>query len=228
MAERVVVDPAVGLVAAVRPGGDLLGEPARGVVDHEVDRLLDDVDAVAGDDLAEAGRAELRGADLGPQVADVVGQPVVHLQRVEHVAALDALVDDLHDRPAHAFAPDVGSGDVVAAGHGAARVAVVALDRRDEHHASRARARVVGEHRAEHVVVGEVAAAVVRIVGDEHVALAELVDTEELEREPDGQRGGEHELWDAHAQRGQPSASVEHGGVALVATGSGWAWSRCG
>ena len=47
---------------------------------------------------------------------------------------------------------------------------------------------VVGEHRREHVVVGEVPAAVVRIVGDEHVALAELGDAEELEREAHRQR----------------------------------------
>ena len=93
-------------------------------------------------------RAELGGTDLGPQVADVVGQAVVHLQRVEHVAALDAPVDDLHDRPAHAFAPHVGGGDVVPTGHRAAGVAVVALDRRDQHHATRARGRVVGEHGA--------------------------------------------------------------------------------
>jgi len=43
---------------------------------------------------------------------------------------------------------------------------------------------VVGEDRREDVVVGEVPAAVIRIVGDEHVALAELLDAEELERDP--------------------------------------------
>ena len=54
VAERVVVDPAVGLVGAVGPGRHLLAEAAGGVVDHEVDRLLDGGDAVALDDLAEA------------------------------------------------------------------------------------------------------------------------------------------------------------------------------
>ena len=85
--------------------------------------------------LAEALRAELRGADLRAQVADVGRDAVVRLQRVQHVAALDATVDHLHDRPAHAFAPDVGRRDVVTAGHAAAGVAVVALDARDQHHA---------------------------------------------------------------------------------------------
>ena len=81
------------------------------------------------------------------------------------------------------------------------------------------RGRVVGEDGREHVVVGEVAAAVVRVVGDEHVALAELVDAEELEREAHRQRRGEHELRDADRQRGEPALRVEDGGVALVATG---------
>ena len=116
----------------------------------------------------------------------------------------------LHDRPAHALAPDVGGGDVVAAGHAAAGVAVVALDARDQHHAPPAGAAgSVGEHRREHVVVGEVAAAVVRVVGDEHVALAELVGAEELEREAHRQRRREHELRDADRQRGEPALRVE-------------------
>ena len=68
---------------------------------------------------------------------------------------------------------------------------------------------VVGEDRREHVVVGEVAAAVVRVVGDEHVALAELVDAEELEREAHRQRRREHELRDADRQRGEAALRVE-------------------
>ena len=73
VAERVVVDVRVGLVDAVGPRRDLLAEAPRRVVDHVVDRLLDRVDAVAVDDVAEPLRAELRGTDLRAQVADVVG-----------------------------------------------------------------------------------------------------------------------------------------------------------
>ncbi len=64
----------------------------------------------------------------------------------------------------------------------------------------------VREHGREHVVVGEVTTTVVRVVRDEDVALAELVDTEELEREPDRQRRREHELRDADRQRCEASA----------------------
>ena len=56
----------------------------------------------------------------------------------------------------------------------------------------------------------------VRVVRDEHVAFAELVDTEELEREAHRQRRGEHELRDADRQRREAAPRVEHGGVALV------------
>ena len=95
---------------------------------------------------------------------------------------------------------------------------MVALDARDEHHAAAAgRGRVVGEDGREDVVVGEVTAAVVRVVGDEHVALAELVDAEELEREAHRQRRGEHELRDPDRQRGEPALRVEDRRVALVA-----------
>ena len=49
----------------------------------------------------------------------------------------------------------------------------------------------------------------VGVVGDEDVALVELVDAEELEREAHRQRGREHELRDADRQRGEPALCVE-------------------
>ena len=94
---------------------------------------------------------------------------------------------------------------------------MVALDRRDEHHPASSGGRIVGEHRREHVVVGEVPAAVVRVVGHEHVALTELGRAEEVEGEAHRQCRGEHELRDAHRQRGEAAAGVEDRGVALVA-----------
>ncbi len=217
IAERVVVDVGVGLVLAVGPLRDFFAESPGRVVDHVVDGVFDRADAVTVDEVTEALRAELRRTDLRAQVADVTRDAVVGLQRVQHVAAFDAAVEHFHDRPAHTFAPDVGGGDVVAAGDAAAGVAVVTLDARDQHHAAPAgRGRVVGEHRREHVVVGEMTAAVVRVVGDEDVAFVELFDAEELEREAHRQRGGEHELRDADRQRGEAAPRVEHRGVALV------------
>src|SRR5204863_5113777 len=107
------------------PRAHFLVEAPGGVVDHVVDGLLDRGNAVAVDDLAEADGGELRGADLGAKVADVVGDAVVGLQRVQDVAALLAAIDDLDHRPAHTLTPDVAGGHVVAARHGAAGVAVM-------------------------------------------------------------------------------------------------------
>src|SRR5205823_8175015 len=123
IAERVVVDVHVGFVDAVRPRRDLLPEALGRVVDHRVDTLLNHLSAVTLDHGAEALRRDLRGTDLRAEVADVVGGAVVGLECVEHIAAHDAAVDDLHDRPTHPFAPDVVGGHVVATGNGAAGVA---------------------------------------------------------------------------------------------------------
>ena len=216
VAERIVVDVRVGLVHAVGPRRDLFAEAVGRVVDHEVDGLLDAATPTWSIISLSRSTRELRGADLRAQVTDERRGAVVRLQRVQDVAPFDAAVDDLHGRPAHTFAPQVGGGHVVPAGDAAAGVAVVALDARDQDHPARPGA-VVGEHRCEHVVVGEVAAAVVRVVGDEDVTLAELVAPEELEREPNGQRRREHELGDADRQRREAPLAVEDRGVALVA-----------
>ena len=90
-------------------------------------------------------------------------------------------VDDLDRGIPHALRPDVLGVHVVPTGHGSPGVAVMALDRRDQHELA------IGEHRRKDVEVREVPAAVVRVVGDEHVARVQLV-TEEVDREPHRQR----------------------------------------
>ena len=87
---------------------------------------------------------------------------------------------------------------------------MVALDGRDQDQAA------VGEHRCVDVVVGEVAAAVVRVVADEDVARAELLFTEIGEGEADRQRARQHELGDAHREGGEAPLAVEDRAVALV------------
>jgi len=79
MPEGIVVDVRVTFVRAVGPRAHLLAEPTGGIVDHRVDGGLDRVHGVAVDDVAEALRGDLRRADLRPEIADVVGQPVVGL-----------------------------------------------------------------------------------------------------------------------------------------------------
>src|SRR5207245_11079426 len=83
-------------------------------------------------------------------------------------------------RDTPALCPDVGRGGVVPARHAAAGVGVVALDGGDQYQLAR-----VKDGR-EDVVVGQVAAAVVGIVGDQHVAVVEPARAEELERDAEG------------------------------------------
>jgi len=75
---------------------------------------------------------------------------------------------------------------------------------------------VVHHQRGEDVVVGQVPAPVIGVVGHEDVTLVELVDAQEVEGEAHRERRGQHELRDADAQGGQPAPAVEDGGVALV------------
>ena len=103
-----------------------------------------------------------------------------------------------------------GAFDVVAARRAAAGVGVMALDGGDQH------ALAVVEDGREDVVVGQVAAAVVRIVGDQHVAVVEAVRPEELDREAHRQRRRQHELRDADGERRELPAAVEDRRVALV------------
>src|SRR4029450_7716686 len=66
VAQRVVVDVGVALVAPVGPVGDLLTEAAGGVVDHVVDRLLDRAHAAAGE---HQGQGVGRGLGAGARGA---------------------------------------------------------------------------------------------------------------------------------------------------------------
>ena len=174
---RILVDVHIRLICPIGPAPHLLFEAPRGVADHVVDRAANRLGAVAGDHLLETFHAELGGAHLSAQVADEGRRAVVRLHEVGDVAALDPLLEDLHRREAHSLRPDVARVDVVAARHGSAGVGVMALDRGDEHHLP------LEENRREDVVVGEMTAAVVGIVGDQHIAIVQTVATEEVERE---------------------------------------------
>ena len=211
VARRIGVDIDVGLVDAVGPSGDLGREPAACVGDRPIDRGAHDGGAVGLHDLGEPGDTELRGPDLCAEVADEALEPVVRPHGEHHVAALATPVDDLEQRVPRTLRPDVLGERVVTARHCAARIAVMALDRRDQQELA-----FGVEDRREDVEVGEMTTAVIRIVRDDHVAGLQLVG-EELDCEANGQRGGQHELRDADRQRGEPPLTVEDRRVAFVA-----------
>ena len=207
---RVVVDVDVRFVHAVAPAADLLAEAARRELDHLLDRAPDRRGAVARQHLLQPPDAELRRTHLRAQIAHEGRRAVVDAHEVGEVAPLAPALVELEGRETHPLRPDVGRVGVVPARHAAAGVGVVALDGGDQDQLAR-----VKDGR-EDVVVGQVAAAVVGVVGDQHVAVVEPARPEELEREADGEGGGEHELRDADAERRERARAIQDGRVALV------------
>ena len=206
----VVVEERIGLVFTVRPPRDLLAEPSLGEVDHVVDRGAHGLDAVLVAELAAPPGAELRGADLRAEVALVRRRAVVRLEQVEHVAALPPLLHQLRCGAPEPLGPDVHGVGRVAARHHPGGVGVVALDRGEQRELS------LREHRREDRPVRQVAAAVVRVVARDHIAVEELVAPEEIEREPDRAHRAQHELGHADVERSEAPVLVEDRRVALV------------
>ncbi len=135
-------------------------------------------------------------------IADERRRTVVHAHQIRDVLSFLAAFVDLHRREAHALSPDVAGVGVVAAAHAAVGVGVMALDAGDEHQLA------VVEDGREDVVVRPMPAAMIRIIGDEHVAVVEAVRSKELQREAYRQRRAEHELRDADTEDGgHPEAS---------------------
>ncbi|CAB4816318.1 unannotated protein [freshwater metagenome] len=210
VARRVGVDVHVSLVGAVGPLRDFGPQSTTGVGDRPLDRVLHRLRTEPVDDLLQTRRTQLRGADLGAQVADEAGKSIVRPHREHHVAALAARIKDLQQGVTRALAPDVLGEDVVAASHRTTGVAVVALDRGEQQEFPG-----IGEDGAEHVEVGQVATPVVGVVGHEDIAGVQVA-VEELAGEADRQRGGEHELGNADGQRCEAPVAGEDGGIALV------------
>ena len=148
IADGIVVHVAVGLVLAVGPGGDLLAKAPGGVGDRVIHRGPHGPDSVALDQLLQSTNAQLRGSHLGAQVSNERGGAVVHAHHVGDVATLDPAVVELDGGETHALGPDVDGLGVVATGHAAPRIGMMALDRRDQHEFA------IDYVRREHVVVG--------------------------------------------------------------------------
>ena len=130
---RVVIDVGVRFVDAVGPACDLLPEPSLGVRDDRPHGAVDRRRPEAREHLLQAADAELRRAHLRAEVAEKGRCAVVRRHHVLDVAALDALLEDLDRREAHALRPDVGRIHVVAPRGTAPGVGVMALDRGDQH-----------------------------------------------------------------------------------------------
>ena len=151
--------------------------PARQLVDRRAKALLGEIEitgnrrlrllhAVAIKQLQHAARADGVGGELRVEIAHaLVRRARVEQDDVDHIAIHLARAHDAHRRDADAFLIDRLAHRRFRARHHAADVGVMrdVGDERDDFFA--------GEHRRDDVDVGQMrAAAVVRIVGDEHVA----------------------------------------------------------
>ena len=176
---REIVD---GLVAARGQAADRGDEAPLGEVEVVGEGLLGGLGAVALEECGHAGKARHVGGDLGPQIA----QPLLRRARVQQddvddIAADLARAHDPHRRQPKPLLEDGLAGRRLAARHHAADVRVVG-DAGDEGGDA-----PLAEHRGDDVEVGQVgAAAVIGVVGDEHVAFGQVLAAEAAQDEVDG------------------------------------------
>ncbi len=163
-----IIDVRIG---ARRQAVDRGGEPPLGEVQKAGDRRGGAGVGVFLEQRLDALDADEIGGELRTQVADaLLGRTAVEQDDVDDVAIDRTGAHDSHERQSQALLEDRAAHRGFAARHHAADVGVV----RDVGHEGDDAA--VAEHRRDHVDVGQVrAAAVVGIVGDEHVARLDLV-----------------------------------------------------
>ena len=211
VAGGVLVDPDVGGVGAVGPARDLGAEAPLGLGDVPVDRGAHHAGAVLRDQLLVQPHAELDGGDHRGEVAREARHAVVARQQLERVAAALAAVHELQTGNDQPLGPDLARVHREAARVLAARVALVRLQRLDHHDLA-----ALVEDRRVHVVVGQVPAAVLRVVAHEHVARSPVVRRPVLEPVAHGERRDEEQLRDADRDAREPPVRVDHARVALV------------
>jgi hypothetical protein len=164
--------------------------------------------AVLGHQLLEAARADADSGDARPHVAlQEVGQTRVDLHDAHHGVHRHALVDELDRREAQALLEDLACVGRDRPRHHAADVVPVRDVRRPRHELA------LREHRHREDDVVEVGnAAVVRVVGGEDVALADVVAWVEFEDPPDGLVEHADEGRDPGAARRQLASGVRDAG----------------
>src|SRR5215813_1545493 len=210
-AVAVVVENRDAPVDTILPGADAGAALALRTVQHRAYRGGGGVHAVVVHQLEEPALTHARRAEHGPQVAEEIPRMAdVGGDEVHHVVAQGSRVVELQRRDADPLLPDLRGPGVVGAVGGAADVALVrAIDGPE----GEALAHEDGEERGE---IGEVVAAVIRIVEEEHVA------------GPDAAREVVDHGLDGHGQRahvdghvlglgGEPALAVEDGGGEIAA-----------
>ena len=112
----------------------------------------------------------LHAADHGREVAREGRESVVALEQLDDVATLLAAMHQLDAGKREAFREDIGGIQREAAGILAAGIALVRLQGLDQNQFAR-----IVEHRRIDIIVLQMAAAIIRVVADEHVARAPVI-----------------------------------------------------
>ena len=161
----VVVEQGLAVKGAVLPGGDDGAGLLLGGIEDVFDGLGDGRRIEFGEQLRQPPLAEMRGAEHRGEVAAKIAR-VADVQRdhVEHVLAQPPGLVELHRRDAQAFLVDLGRHRVVGA---VGRAADVALMRA---HDGPEQPLAAIEHRHERGDVRQMAAAVIGVVHQDHVA----------------------------------------------------------
>ena len=164
-AVAVVVEHCLAVVDPVLPAGDHRAYLALGAIQDGLDRGVRGRRAELLEQGRKAALADPRRADHGCEVAAKLPRmPHVQHDQIEHVLAQPARLVQPKRRNPDALLPDLGGARVVGAVRGAADVALMrAVDRPE-------RQLLTIEHRHERSQIGQMVAAVIGIVEQEHVA----------------------------------------------------------
>ena len=159
------------LVFAIGPSADLFAKPLFGVLDVVVDGRLDDLETPTCAITASSSfDAMLHGADHGGEITRESREAIVALDQLDDVASLLAAMHELQARDRQPFGENIRGLQGEAARVLAARIALVRLQRLNQDELAR-----IVEHRGVDVVIGQMAAAIIRIVSEEHIARAPVV-----------------------------------------------------
>jgi hypothetical protein len=164
-AMAVVVEQRLAVEDAVLPACDDGARLLFGRVQNILDRLVDGLRIELGEQFCQPPLAEMRGADhCGQIAAKIAGVADVQRDHVEHVLAQPTGLVELHWRNAQAFLVDLGRHRIVGAVGRAADIALMRAHDRPE------QPLAAVEHRHEGGDIRQVAAAVIGIVHQDHIA----------------------------------------------------------
>ena len=211
VAAAVIVEQCLTLVDAVPPLGDDCAGLAFGAVEHRLDCCIGERPAEFGRQREQPPLADMRRADHRREIAaEIAWVPDIGRDHLQEIAAHFAAIVEPQRRDANAFLPNVGRGGVVGAVRRAADVALMRPVDRPE-----AR-QVAFEYRHKGGQIGQMVAAVVRVVEQENITLVDVVTKKlghRLRRKRQGADMDRHVL----GLRNQPAVEIANRGREVAA-----------